>query len=339
MKNYVSSFILNIDIEMSRSFSKHYTKQYMEGFTLIELLVVMVIILFCAMIAAGPLQGRTDQARIDQTMTAMVQIKDAIMGRPLPGEPALYDVGYVPDMGVLPALINGQPRGLWTADTDNNGSDDLLRQCLFLDSGHVPDGQGIEDSPLHIRMGWRGPYISSPRDGMLRDSWGNKLIFDKDTPSQGDMTIVSPGANGIVSEKDTDADSDIKLVIRKSGFTAPVSGVIIPSGLYKDKYTSNSVADVMIRIYYTAPGPDEAHEKITDLVFIEPEKQTSDAVISEDGYFMFPEVPVGPDRLLEISQPVPAYPGKKAVTYIRFEVMPAVNWLGRIDIRNSYGLY
>ncbi|MGD9161264.1 MAG: prepilin-type N-terminal cleavage/methylation domain-containing protein [Desulfobacteraceae bacterium] len=326
---------------MSRYFIKHYSKQHMDGFTLIELLVVMVIVFFCVLIAAGPMHDRTNHARIEQTMTAMAEIKDAILGRPLPGEPALYDVGYVPDMGELPDLIDGQPRGLWTTDANNNGSDDILRRCLFLDNGHTTegDGGGVLYSPLYLYMGWRGPYISAPRDGVFRDGWGNKLIFNKDTPDQGDMTIVSPGANGIISEKDTGAESDIKLVIRKTGFMAPVSGVIIPSGLYKDNFNSNSVTDVMIRIYYTAPGPSEAHEKITDLVFIEPEKQDLDAVITEDGYFMFPEVPVGPDRLLEISQPMPAEPGKKAVTYISFEVMPTLNWLGRIDIRNSYDLY
>jgi hypothetical protein len=267
----------------------------------------------------------------------MAEIKDAILGQPLPGEPALYDVGYVPDMGGLPALTDGQPRGLWTTDVNNNGSDDLLRRCLFLDSGHTTEGGGggVLYSPLYLYMGWRGPYISAPRDGILRDGWGNKFIFLKDNPNQGDMTIVSPGANGILSEKDTDAESDIRLVIRSSMSMAPVTGNLIMSGINED----NAISDISIRLYYAAPGPGEKHEKITDLVFIEPDKQELDAAITEDGYFMFQEVPVGPDRLLEISQPMPAEPGKNAVTYVPFEVLPTLNWLGRIDIRNSYGLY
>jgi prepilin-type N-terminal cleavage/methylation domain-containing protein len=308
---------------------------YDSGFTLIELLVVISIILFTVFMAAGPLQDRTEQAREEQTLAAMSEIKDAILGRPLPGEPALYDVGYVPDMGRLPDLIDGQPRGLWTADIEDNGSDDLLRRCLFLDSGHSFRRDGIIDSPLYIYMGWRGPYISTPRDGILRDGWGNKLIFKKDSPNNGDITIISPGADGIISEKETGPESDIKLVIHRSMIMAPVSGLIIPSGINEN----NSISDIRVRLYYATPDPGATHEKITDLAFIEPEAQELGAAVTKDGYFMFPDVPVGPDRLLEISQPMPAAPGKNAITYIRFEVMPTLNWLGSIDIRNSYDSY
>ena len=200
------------------------------------------------------MHDRTDQAHIEQTISTMSNIKKAILGMALPGEPELRDVGYIPDMGKLPVLIDGQPKGLWTADTDNDGTDDLLRRSLFIDSGHEPDPDtlGIDDSPLHIRMGWRGPYISAPRDGVLRDGWGNKLIFKKDNPDQGDLTIVSPGANGIISEKDTGSDSDIKVVIRQSLFMVPVSGNIIQSGINK----SNSLTDIRLRLYYAAPTPE-----------------------------------------------------------------------------------
>ncbi len=311
----------------------------MAGFSLMELLVVMVVILFCVTIASGPLQDRTGQARVEQTMAAMAEIKDAILGRPLKGEPALRDVGYLPDMGSLPDLIDGQPKGLWTADTDNDGSDDLLRRCLFMDEGHVPEGLGIDDSPLYIRMGWRGPYISVPRDGVLRDGWGNQLVFATDEPETGDLTIISPGANGIVSENDAGPDGDIKLILSKSQLMVPVSGVIIPSGIYDD----SNLADVGVRIYYAAPKPDEPHANITDLVYLELAAQAVNTVITENGYFLFQDVPVGPGRLLEISQPVPKdTPSNKtafARTYIHFEVMPTLNFLGRIDIRNSYGFY
>ena len=308
---------------------------YMAGFSLIELLVVLVIIVAGAAIASGPLLDRTGQARIEQTMAAMEEIRDAVLGRPLPGEPALRDVGYLPDMGCLPPLTDGQPKGLWTADTDNDGSDDLLRRSLFIDEGHVAKGMGIDDACLHIRMGWRGPYISVPRDGVLRDGWGNKLIFKNDEPDTGDMTIISPGANGIVSENDGHADADIKLVIYESGCMAPVAGMIIPSGIND----ASTLENVSVRIYYAAPAPDAGRKNITDLVFMVPDIQAGNAVITQGGYFLFRQVPAGPDRLLEISQPLPGNFGKKVRTYIRFEVMPAFNFLGRIDMRNSYDVY
>ena len=310
----------------------------LSGFTLIELLAVMAIISFSVFLVSGPLQGRTDNKRIDQTLTLMAEIETALLGQELQGEPQLRTAGYIPDLGTLPELIDGQPMGLWTPDTDKDSEDDLLRRCQFISDGYAKNwGFAAEATPLYIWMGWRGPYLSPPRDGVLRDAWGNALIFQPDTPEKGDLTIVSPGANGIVSDQDAGADSDIKAVIRRSRFTAPVSGVIIPSGIN----TNNSREDIVIRLYYSAPGPDESHEDITDLTFMVADMQDQGAVIAEDGYFLFPEVPVGTDRLLEISQPMLDKDGNRhtVLTYIRFEVLPTLNWLGRIDIRNSYDMY
>ena len=106
------------------------------GFSFIELIAVMAILSISVFLVSGPLQDSTDQARIDQTLTTMGEIETALLGSELPGEPALRDVGYIPDMGGLPDLIDGLPRGLWTPDTDNDGSEDLLRRRQFIDDGH-----------------------------------------------------------------------------------------------------------------------------------------------------------------------------------------------------------
>jgi len=306
----------------------------LSGFTLIELCAVMMIIAFSVFLVSGPLQGRTDEERIDQTLTLMAQIETAILGPELPGETTLRDAGYIPDLGNLPEPVDGQPRGLWTPDTDNDGEDDLLRRRQFIDDGHGFNwGFACESSPLYIWKGWRGPYLSAPKDGVLRDAWGNSLIFRKDAPGDGDLTIISPGANGIESEQDTGADSDITMLIRRSHFTAPVSGTINPSSLND----ANEWGDVRVRIYYAAPDPEKAHTNVRDLAFMEPQ----DATVGEDGYFLFTGVPIGTDRLLEISQPLLDQNGDThtILTYIRFEVLPTLNWLGRIDIRNSYELW
>lgn len=295
---------------------------------MIELLAVICIMALCVFVAAGPLKNRSDEKRAEQTRTILAEIRTALLGQELPGEPRTRDDGYIPDMGGLPTLIDGQPRGLWTPDTDGDGEDDLLRRTQFLDEAHGLEwGFAEASSPLHIWMGWRGPYISVPKDGVLRDGWGNALVFQAGTPTEGDLTVISPGANGIVSARDSGADSDITVVIRHSEYTAPVAGTIILSGINSE----NSLADVKVRLYYAAPGPKDAHAKVTDLA------PPRDATIATDGYFLFTDVPVGTDRLLEISQPLPA-PNitKNTLTYLRFEVLPTLNWLGRLDIRNSY---
>jgi prepilin-type N-terminal cleavage/methylation domain-containing protein len=298
------------------------------GFTLVELLAVLFIIGLGVFIAAGPLKSRSDAERAEQTRTTLAEIRTALLGKELPGEPRTRDDGYIPDVGKLP----DQPCGLWT---NNDGKDDLLRRTQFLDEAHgLKWGFADQSSPLYVWMGWRGPYISAPKDGVLRDGWGNALIFRKDTPTSGDLTVVSPGANGIESARDTGADSDIAMVVRHSEYTAPVAGVIIPSGVNvpAESDLKTALGNVRVRLYYAAPGPTENHFRVTHLAHM------PDVTVAEDGYFLFKDVPVGTDRMLEISQPLPApnpY-NKKALTYLRFEVLPTLNWLGRLDIRNSY---
>lgn len=304
--------------------------RYPCGFTLVELLAVICIMALCVFMALGPLKNRSDKERAEQTMTILAEIRTALLGQELPGEPLTRDNGYIPDMGELPELIGGQPWGLWTPDTDSDGEDDLLRRMQFVDEAHELNyGFASQFSPLYIWTGWRGPYIGVPKDGVLRDGWGNALIFQADTPTEGDLTVTSPGANGIVSTQDSGTDSDIVMVVRRSEYAAPVAGIIIPSGINSE----NSLADVEVRLYYAAPGPKETHIRVTDLVSMEPRNGT----ITEDGYFLFTGVPVGTDRLLEISQPLPPPNStKKNLTYLRFEALPTLNWLGRLDIRNSY---
>ncbi len=306
------------------------------GFTLIELLAVMVIIAFSVALVSGPLQSRTDRERTEQTRTLIGEIEKAFLGQELEKEPGLRTAGYIPDLGKLPDLVDGQPRGLWTPDTDNDGRDDLLKRCQFMDDGHSFNwGFASDASPIYIWMGWRGPYISEPRDGVLRDGWGNPLVFRKDTPQKGDLTIISPGANGIVSDADTGSDSDIKMVIARSRFMAPVAGTIVPSGIHE----ANSRRDIRMRLYYAPPDPAADHTRIGHLAFIEPENGADGFMVGDDGYFLFPEVPIGTDRLLEISQPFPYQYGRTVLTYIRLDVMHTLNWLGKIDIRNSYDLW
>ncbi len=305
------------------------------GFTFVELLVVICIMALCAFMAAGPLKSRSDAERAEQTRTILAEIRTALLGQELPGEPRTRDDGYIPDMGNIPELIGGQPRWLWTPDTNNDGEDDLLRRQQFLDETHgLHWGSADEWSPLYIWMGWRGPYISVPKDGVLRDGWGNALIFQTNTPTPGDLTVTSPGANGMVSAQDSGAESDITMVIRRSEYTAPVAGIIIPSGINipSGSDLQTALANVKVRLYYAAPGPKETHVRVIDLIPV-----PWNGTIAEDGYFLITGVPVGTDRLLEISQPLPAPDSnKKALTYLRFEVLPTLNWLGRLDIRNSY---
>lgn len=123
----------------------------------------------------------------------MEEVKEAIIGHP-----GLYCngirqfTGYVSDLGALPSLYyvdeNGdmkelpaddnlseilkkcklppQPRELWTRDIDRDGKLEIPDGLLW--KYHKDGG---------IWAGWRGPYIEPPPDGVLRDKWGNPLVF------------------------------------------------------------------------------------------------------------------------------------------------------------------
>ena len=164
------------------------------GFSLIELLVVLALMAALALFLGSKINTIDKDLHFDTTCHQMEEIKEAIIGKP-----ALYCngirqfTGYVSDMGALPGLFyvaeDGnivklqegddisevlkdckyppQPKALWTRDMDGDGQNDIPDEVLW--EYHEDDGK--------IWAGWRGPYITRPPGGVLRDAWGKPFVF------------------------------------------------------------------------------------------------------------------------------------------------------------------
>jgi prepilin-type N-terminal cleavage/methylation domain-containing protein len=162
------------------------------AFSLIEVLVALALLVVLATMVGLSLKTTDERQQYDQTIATMTAIREAILGKP-----GLYCngrrqfTGYAADMGSLPLLVDkdgnrvanlvtkdgkslvfAQPRGLWTRDMNGNGG--------TKDLADIADGacwKYYEDQ--RIWAGWRGPYLSPPADGVLRDGWGHTLLFSE----------------------------------------------------------------------------------------------------------------------------------------------------------------
>lgn len=175
------------------------------GFSLIEVLVALALLAVLATVVGLSLKQTDDRQAYEQTIATMSAIREAILGKP-----GLYCngqrqfTGYAADMGGLPLLVdaNGnevsdlmaedgktlafaQPRGLWTRDMNGDG--------YTTGAVDIPNGSCWKYyEEQQIWAGWRGPYLTPPADGVLRDGWGNRLLFSEgeiitlkdDTPAE-----------------------------------------------------------------------------------------------------------------------------------------------------------
>ncbi|MGD9161262.1 MAG: dockerin type I domain-containing protein [Desulfobacteraceae bacterium] len=177
------------------------------GFSLIEVLVALALVGCLAAITTYQAMKSDGTMEYDRTIAVMDDIRMAVMGRQdLYCNGQRQFSGYVADMGSLPALVDTegdivgdlvaekeeeqvllfpQPRALWTRDINGDGD-------TVYDPGDIPEiycWKYYENE--RIWAGWRGPYITPPEDGVLKDGWGNPLLFsDGEIITLKDETVV-----------------------------------------------------------------------------------------------------------------------------------------------------
>jgi type II secretory pathway pseudopilin PulG len=299
----------------------------MKGLTLLELVIVLFLMTLSIFLIAQTFGNNPDQKRYERTLESMQEIKKAILGTY--SERVRGDIrfaGYVPDMGDLPELIDGQPRGLWTGDvkdTPDDDSDDFPYYKKYkisrkLEFSHSPVGTGPIRSERVITIGWQGPYIKPPVGGVFRDSWGTPIIFKKNAK---DFIIKSLGADGKQGGKNY--DKDIILVINEKDYLAQVAGYIRPLSLYSENRAR-------VDIYYEVPE-DISSTDILDFGDKGGKHMNDVKVIQDngldDGYFCFDGVPIGTERLLAVTQP---RENGTALDIYKIDIEPGINWLGNM---------
>ncbi len=302
---------------------------------------------------ASVFSDKSDQTRMERTLVSIEEIRSAILGTT--SERVRGDVrfsGYVQDMGDLPELVQGQPKGLWKKDLDADGEADLVGREAYSPN----DLAGPKPAPLGmveaVFLGWNGPYLKQPAGDVLKDGWGNSFVFERDGK---DFIIKSPGADGKTGGKGHD---DIVLIIMENDWLAPVAGYMSPYIIYDlSRHSKEDVRidpemapvqgkpEVVAHIYY-APKPGYQPDvrrvgygrgssaggtlAVWDVTHGTYEKRLE---VNEDGYFCFDgdkKIPVG-ERLLAITHPV-LKKGERIVVSQphRIYVEPGVNWLGNM---------
>lgn len=102
---------------------------------------------------------------------------------------------------LVAGAVYGQPRGLWTRDTDGDGTVDLP----------LPPDPAAAGNVL-LGFGWRGEYLPRPAGSgaseLLRDAWGVPLVFrlshaaDAEPPPGQTLKIISAGQDGVMATAD-----------------------------------------------------------------------------------------------------------------------------------------
>ena len=142
-----------------------------KGFSLIELLVCLALVSTLAFQFLKFSSKTGEPGLSGKTRIRMVEIREAVTGRA-----GAYcngnrqEVGFVSHIGFFPPFED-------VLGTPDNVADDQPKKLW--EQGGLPAWHSVDlDSRARLWAGWRGPYVESPSDGVLRDGWGSPFRFE-----------------------------------------------------------------------------------------------------------------------------------------------------------------
>lgn len=209
-----------------------------QGFTLIELMVGLTIMAVMGTILVKSASGLQDQARYDQTVERVTQIKQAIINtQTVNGVPVVS--GFVADMGRLPyclqELLDGTCPATGLADATwgvigtcvtGAGTIDVTQALCNTNGGtswNALQGTGITST------GWHGPYIQTSNNPAqayaFTDGWGT--IGTTNYDNYGWNYFLEPDTNNIFN---------IAVILQSYGSDGVPDTTLTTSDQYKTDY-------------------------------------------------------------------------------------------------------
>lgn len=176
------------------------------AFTLIEMIMAIVLVGVISVVSIEVIGGSIDEARFEDTLQEMKQIRDSIIGNlELREGDTRTSFGFLGDIGAIPTA--GQTL---TILTTNAG---LAAWAV--------------NTTARFGLGWNGPYLSGGSSGTdyTTDAWGTAYVY---SPAANPATIVSRGSDGAVGG--TSYAQDITVTIPNELRTATVTGYISLDG-------------------------------------------------------------------------------------------------------------
>lgn len=189
------------------------------GFTLIELLLVLSLVSIVSVVSISMVGSSIDEARFNDTLSRMQQLKTAIIGNTDQREGNVRNsFGYLGDLGAIPSAANGLGALTTKPSTFPNWA---------------------VNSVVRFGLGWNGPYVSSSfNSNPLLDGWGNAFVYNPTSNPPNITSLGSDGANGGTGYK-----QDIVLTIPNELKAATVYGFISSGG---GPYSSTAT----VELYY-----------------------------------------------------------------------------------------
>jgi general secretion pathway protein G len=181
------------------------------GFTLIEILMVIILIGILVALSTGSLTGSINEARFQQTVLKLRQIRNAMVGDPeIKENGSRTSFGFLGDMGAVPNAA------------DSAG-------ILKLSAGTGLAAFAV-DPVTRLSTGWNGPYLGQGSTGedYTLDAWGNTIEFVHSPAGSSPYTITSKGADGAAGG--SGLNQDIVMSIPKESVLVTVAGFVCQNG-------------------------------------------------------------------------------------------------------------
>jgi prepilin-type N-terminal cleavage/methylation domain-containing protein len=206
------------------------------GFTLVEILMVIILIGILVVLSTGTLNSTLNEARFQQTVVKLNQIRNALVGDPdIKSISSRTSFGFLGDVGNVPNA------------SGSSGINQMITRPTVIAAYSI-------SATSRIGSGWNGPYLSAATTGEdpTLDAWGTAIEYDPTAISS--YTIISRGADRVAGGSGYNQDITVSIAI--SSVRVTVQGYVCQNG---GPYTAAS----QVEIHYPDGSGGVTHTLVT----------------------------------------------------------------------------